>query len=485
MRKSVLFYFPILFLLIFGMAHAQVPRQNGKLTLSLDEAILLAVRSNPNVQTTRLSYVAQKFSLWVQEWQFLPHYSLGASAGFNRNGTVNQSIRGSHNYNVQPAVSLVTPIGTQLTLSATNAKTTNYNPGVSLQFMQPLMRGFGRAVVEASLNNARDSDVISRLNIEGVLRSTVTEVINAYLGVVAAEQTVIIDKDTVQRAEMSVKQTKLFVKAGHKAGNEIVTVEANVATAKTQLENDTNNLIQARYALLAAIGIDPNCNASFTNLDVQQLIHKYQLPSLNNTKKWVLENDIQYQTEQITLHGQKARDLLVAEDNTRWQLNLSANASTGSGSGSGVNAGFNSLYNGLNQSQTVALTLQIPIDDQQSKQAVVNAKIAIKQAEIELRKERWVKETNAINGWNSVLSAERALRFAEDAEKLQEKTYNVNYQKYLHGLIDSLELQSALLSLIQAKQTSLNSRINYLRALVNLDLLVGNTLKTWKINVRL
>lgn len=479
MKKSLIFI--LLFCFSLG---AYSSAKTDKVTLSLEEAILLAVRSNPNVQSSQLSLVSQKFSLWVQEWDFYPHYSFEASAIYRNSASSGQSSLGSHTYNAQPAISLVTPIGTQLSLAANSAKTRNYNPGLSLQVLQPLMRGFGTAVVEASLNNARDSTVISRLNIEGVLRGTVTEVINAYLGVVSAERTVIIDEEAVQRAETSVKQTKLFIKAGHKAGNELVTVEANVASAKTTLENDKNNLIQARYALLAAIGIDPNVDVHFTSLNVQGLIQKYNKPTLDHAKKWTLENDIQYQTDQITLHGQKSRDLLVAEDNTRWQLNFAANVSTGNGSGGGQNAGFNSLYNGINHAQSVGLALQIPIDDQQSKQAVVNAKIALKQARLALLQEKWNKETSAINGWNNVGSAERALHFAEDAEKLQEKTYAVSYQKYLHGLIDSLELQSAQLSYIQAQQASLSARINFLRSLVNLDQLTGNTLKTWKINVR-
>ncbi|MCW5582883.1 MAG: TolC family protein [Gammaproteobacteria bacterium] len=477
MRKILCFF--ILSLCFFDIANADI---NGKKLLSLDEAILLAVRSNPNVQSSQLSYVAQKFSLWVQEWQFFPHYALQASAAYNRNKSSNQFTINSQNYNVQPSVSLITPIGTQVVLAGTNTSATHYNPGLSLQVMQPLMRGFGTAIVEASLNNAKDSTVISQLNIEGMLRSTVTDVINAYLGVVSAERTVLIDEDAVKRSEKSVEQTKLFIKAGHKAGNELVTVEANVASAKTQLENDKNNLIQSRYALLAAIGIDPNMDIQFSNLDVQSLINKYHLPTLSNAKKWTLENDIQYQTDKITLHGQKSRDLLVAEDNTRWQLNFSTNVSTGNGSGGGQNAGFNSLFNGANQTQSVGLTLQIPIDDQQSKQAVVNAKIALKQAELALMQEKWSKETGAINAWNTVIS--RVLHFYEDAELLR-KTHHVSYQKYSHGLIDSLELQSAQQSLIQAQQALLSARINYLRGLVNLDLLIGNTLKTWKINVRL
>ncbi len=108
---------------------------------------------------------------------------------------------------------------------------------------------------------------------------------------------------------------------------------------------------------------------------------------------------------------------------------------------------------GVINRKVLGLTLQIPIDDQVAKQAVLNAKIALQQAELALKQEKWDIETNAINGWNNVVSAERALHFAENAEKLQTKTYNISYQKYIHGLIDSLELQSAQLQLIQAQQT--------------------------------
>ena len=223
------------------------------MNLSLNEAILLAVRSNPNVQSSQLSYVVQKFNLGVQEWQFHPHYSFQVSANYNNSIQNGQLYEGTHNYNVQPAASWNSPIGTKLSLTASNSQTSNYNPGLSLEVMQPLMRGFGSAVVEASLNDAKDSTVISRLNVEGVLRQTVTSVINAYLGVVSAERTVIIDEQALKRAETSVTQTKLFIKAGHKAGNELVTVEANVASAKTTLENDRNYLTQSRYALLSRL----------------------------------------------------------------------------------------------------------------------------------------------------------------------------------------------------------------------------------------
>jgi outer membrane protein TolC len=175
---------------------------------------------------------------------------------------------------------------------------------------------------------------------------------------------------------------------------------------------------------------------------------------------------------------------VTAEDNTRWELNLKVKTGVGQGAGGGPNAGLNSLVNNINRTQSAELTLEIPIDDQLAKQAVVNAKIAIREAALALKQEKWTKQTSAINGWNTIGSAERALHFAENAARLQHETYEITYKKYLYGLIDSTALQSVQQQLISADQALVNARINYLKALVNLDLLTGTTLKTWKVDVR-
>jgi outer membrane protein TolC len=134
--------------------------------------------------------------------------------------------------------------------------------------------------------------------------------------------------------------------------------------------------------------------------------------------------------------------------------------------------------------QGVQLNLMIPIDDRVAKQAVMNARMGLREAQIALKQEKWSKETGAINGWNTILSAERALHFAEDAERLQQKTYQISFQKYSNGLIDSVELQSVQQQLITRQQSLLDARINYLKALVNLDQQIGKTLRTWDIQVR-
>jgi outer membrane protein TolC len=475
-----------IFIFLSILAAASYAETVSPRTLSLIETIQLAIRENPNVQRSQLEHVMEKFSLEVEQWQFHPHFKLEAEKDTTQTYSVDESGMVTQNKTgINGEMSWLSPIGSQLTLTSANNITGNYNPGLTLSVMQPLMRGFGKPIVEAALYDARDSEKISRLSVEETLRSTVTLVINAYLDVIAAENNLTVDKQALERAHQTVTQTQLFIKGGHKAGVELVTVQADEANAETRLENDKNTLDQARYALLTEIGIDPNTSVVFSSIDLSKLIASYHVPTLDEAKQFILSNDIQYQIDQITFNGVTKRNIATAEDNTRWQLNLTANVATGNGTGGGGdNAGINSLINGVNRTDSVMLNLSIPIDDKPAKVAVARAKIAEQEAAVALQQEKWSKETNVINGWNSIYSAKRSLQFAENAEQLQQKSYHVSFQKYTFGLIDSIELHTSQQQLVSSQQALIFARINYLKSLVNMDKLIGNTLKTWDVQVR-
>jgi len=458
---------------------------NQPRSLTLEDAVFLAIRENPNVIAAEITQVIQKYTVELEAWKFKPHYTLSGTVTTTRNfsttenGFVTQNATG-----VDWSVSLLTPYGTQVTFSPSVNQSDHFHPGLSLEVSQPLLRGFGRAIVETEFNNALDNEKISRLNLENVLRVTVTNVINAYVDVISAQKKLTVDEDALKRALISVEQTKKFIRSGRKAGVELVTVEADAASAQMNIENDKNALLSARFALLGAIGLDPESKIAFQKMDIPALIKKYNIPPLSQAKIFALENDIQYQTDKLTLEGAKKRSLLQAKDNMRWKLDLSGSISSGKGVGGGQNSGLESIVNGVNQTSEVALNLTVPIDDRAAKVAFATAKMNLRQAEIALQQERWVKETNIINGWNSLYSARRALRFAEDASILQQKTYQISFQKYAHGLIDSLQLQSAQQQLINSELGLNVARMGYLKALINEDLLMGHTLKTWGITMR-
>lgn len=441
----------LIFLCLFFCVGSHATTKKQESSLSLQDAIHLSLRENPNVKNVKLAETLQRFNVETEEWRFRPHFSLSANASSDRIAAA-------------PEVSYLSPIGTNIKITPNSVNSQHADSHVTFKVSQPLLRGFGRAIVEAALYDARDSEKMAQLNIEGSIRATVTNVINAYLDVVASEKNIEIDEAALERAVQSVKQTDIFIKSGRKAGNELITVKANVANARASLENSKNALSQTRYAMLNAIGLDPNKEFHFSELNIHSLIKKYEVLSVEQVKKLAVENDIQYQTDVITLHGVTTRALMLAEDRTRSSLSLDLEHQ---------------------QYDSASLSLTVPIDDQAAKQSVLAAKIALQQAQINLKAARWDKEVNAINNWKTVAASKRSLLFAEDAAHLQEKTYQMSYQKYLHGLIDSLELQTAQFQLIQAQHALLTAQISYLKSLVNLDLLVGHTLKTWNIDARL
>jgi outer membrane protein TolC len=464
--------------------HAQT---RAPLALSLNEAILLAVRENPNVQKSQLEQVEKKYDVEIEQWKFEPHFALNVTKTTSQQYSVTQSGQVTNNSTaVQPSISLLTPFGTTATLTSTNDVSDHYHPSLSLGISQPLVRGFGRAIVEAALYNALDSEKIGCLNVENTLSSTIQAVINAYLDVVLATNTLKVDQDALKQAEQSVQQTHLFIQAGHKAGVELVTIEANVASVQARIENDKISLARMRYQLLQVIGIDPSSEVKFTTVNPLVLIKKYHIPVLAVAKKMIVEHDIQYQINQITFHGATQRSLLAAENNNLWQLNLEANVSAGSqGAGGGSqNAGINSLLNGVNQTDSVKLTLTVPLDERAAKITLAKLKIAVREAALSLQLEKWSKETDAINGWNTIYSTERSLRLSGHAEELERKAYAVALQKYTYGLSDSLGLQTAQQNLIATQQSLIGAQISYLKALVNFDQMLGRTLQTWGLQVK-
>ena len=68
MQKKLLLYFFIALSWFFHTTCVSGMKPQKKTALSLNEAILLAVRQNPNVQSSKLDYFSQKFNLFIQRW---------------------------------------------------------------------------------------------------------------------------------------------------------------------------------------------------------------------------------------------------------------------------------------------------------------------------------------------------------------------------------------------------------------------------------
>ncbi|AHE68357.1 outer membrane protein [Legionella oakridgensis ATCC 33761 = DSM 21215] len=150
--------------------------------LSLREAILLALRYNPNIRNAELDRIIQRYQLRLAENQFELQYALAGTVQSEKSHysgigstTTNSSI-------FTPEIGLKTKFGTDLSLQMDNnvASIGGYNPLLNFSISQPLLRGFGKAANEAGLLDAQDNEWLNKLNLQQAVMDQVTQVITSY-----------------------------------------------------------------------------------------------------------------------------------------------------------------------------------------------------------------------------------------------------------------------------------------------------------------
>jgi len=156
------------------------------LTLSLKEAIALALRDNLSARNAYLSRLTDRFALKVANDEFKPQLSMVANSNYNalyntttsrHNSAFNQGIGGN--------VSLRLPTGGEVGVTVdmahrnnvNNTNNNDYTTNVNLNISQPLLRGGGLTVGQASLVSAQRSEISSQLSFRDSLSSVVNTVI--------------------------------------------------------------------------------------------------------------------------------------------------------------------------------------------------------------------------------------------------------------------------------------------------------------------
>lgn len=461
-----------------------VVQPTNPVLMTLYEAILLALRFNPTVQSADLQRVVQKFSLRVAFWNFQVHYSLTGSANYTN--SVSGGVRSeSDNQNLIPGMSLLTGIGTQLNLQSSNpvshsaGSTRFYNPAVTLNITQPLIQGITPDVVLAPLHTAQYQECLNRLSFRSTIMQTITTVISQYAAVAQAQNSIEAQKISLQNAIATLKQQEAFLKTGRIAAADLVQFQTSVATQQLGLEQQEVNLMQQKRSLLVTLGIDPATPIQVTK---QVKFRNECIPSLQESIELGLRANIPYQQAKINV--QLARIALrVAQDQQNWVLNLTASRTQGGGSGGSPNSGIESLFNGYNNNTTVGLNLTVPIDNLSLQQTLLSAQVALKQACIQLAAQKRLVENDVINAYNTVISQRQQIKQAKMAVDLAQRSLDIANAKLLFGKVSAFEVSTLQTNLVTQQLTYINTLTAYVISLAALDQILAMTMCRWKINI--
>ena len=263
--------------------------QDGKLTLSLRDAILLTLENSSNVQIEETQIEFQKFNLLSQFQPFdpvvqsslninryySPSYSQLQGVGISGNTTVkslNQIGQVSYSQTFSPGTNILASMSSNK--FSTNSSYNYFNPyfssTLSFTFTQPLLRGAGRFANTAQIEIARRSLEQSRSSFEAEVNDAILNVVSQYWNVVQARGALDVQQKSLKLAEASYDRDKRSLELGALPPLDIYRSQSEVAARKVGAIQAAYAATVADEALRLTIGADRDAQANALELNLTE-----------------------------------------------------------------------------------------------------------------------------------------------------------------------------------------------------------------------
>jgi outer membrane protein len=493
-RKLLLFFF----YLYLCLSHYNVLATQSK-SITLAETVALALRHNRTIESAYLNRILEKFDLKVVQDEFWPDLTLSASTALTRqadNETVNSQFGAG--------LSLKVPTGGQLALDFTqtviepwktpkndfvsdfensfsneNALTNErtFTNDLVLSFKQPLLKGKGFDVNQASQWIAERQEQANLLNLKQVLINIITQVVHAYRNFLLTQRSIEITRLSLARSQKLLEMNQALIEAGRMAKVEIIQAEADLANQELSLRENENALDRARLSLLKLLDIDKHTliepveleDVKPVTLDVETL----QQQALSNRPDYL---------QRLLERENTQTQLLLAENNQLWELDVITRYNITNTNDSWIEAQekAGSLGEG---DYSVGLALRIPFGDIKLERELVAARVRLRHSGIDVQELKENIEIEVLDAVRDINIKWAQVKLAQRARTLSSLQLDIELEKLKVGRSGNFEIVTFQNGLIRAENSEIRAKISYLNALTDLDALLGATLERWGVNI--
>ncbi|CZH05842.1 type I secretion outer membrane protein%2C TolC family [Legionella pneumophila] len=451
--------------------------------LTIREAILLALRYNPNIQNAELDRIIQRYQLRLANNEFELQYALGASGVVQKSTFEGIGSSTNHSFLASPELDLKTKIGTKASVSIDNNVSTNnsYNPVLNLSITQPLLRGFGKSANEAKLLDAIDKEWLNKLSLQQSVMDQITQVITAYRALILSGNNLENQRLQLEEARKSYRINEKKIAAGQLEPTGNIQQSYQIESLSLMVEQGENDFKLASQELLQMIGLDPDLHISVpSDVTIQEII----VPDLQESIAIALSHNTQYLAQKMALRADE-RAYTVAKNQQLWQLDLAGTVQGGAVNDvTGTGNGLSSIYNGNNITESARVTLTIPLNDIGRRSQLINAKVQLEKDKINLIAAKRALITSVTNTINNIQSLAKRYELAQKQVKLAEQSYALEKKKQQAGISSALDVNNTQNQLIQAQSGLIGAKIAYLNQLSALQRILGTTLDYWQIKLR-
>lgn len=475
---------------------------DGKLRLTLQDAIVAMLLNNSNVRLRELNVEDSKYALLRAHSPFDPSlqaiFSASRSkfpANSNLQGalipsTLTQTSQLNYTQSFETGTNL--QVGFNSTRLATNSAENFLNPsitsGLNFQITQPLLRNRWLFANRAALVVARRNLHISRSSFEAEINNAILNAVTQYWNVVEARGNLDVAQKSQDAAEVSYKRDKRALELGALPPLDIYRSESQVATRRVQVIQSEYQVKQTEDALRYTLGasVDPFLRA----LDIELTELPARDEELLNIDaetavKQALENRPELEAQRQALANDDT-SIRLAHNNLLPDLRLGAsyagNGVAGSPSG-GLGDSLNQAFTFGYPTYGFSLNLNLPIRNRSAQADLGNALVSRRR---DLYTDRQLREQITLDVANSVHQLEEAklsLAASREALELSKKNLAAEQRKHELGSETVFFVLEAQTEVAQAESSVLQAEVAYQLAVTAVRHATGKLLEPYHVQI--
>ncbi len=504
--------------------------RDGKLYLSLQDAIYLALENNLDIAAQRFNPAISQTNLLAAKagtggLSFDPLVTTTLSTTHNNieiqnpflSGTSASSLSsvfGQGNIRYTQAFST----GTQLQVDFNNNRQTttstaaSFNPSLRnttrFQLTQPLLNGFGFAQNKQQIRVAKNNVEISDQQFTQQVMDIVSTVKRAYWELIFARENTKVTRQSFELAEKLYRDNQRQVEIGTLAPLELIRAEAEVARTRQNLIAAQTNALQQQNILKDMIARNPG-DQLLATVEIEP-IDRPEVPTTTEVipvqdaiqiamerRPEIAQAELNIKNQQLAVKGRRNAMLPSVDAFATWQgSGLSGTRDlfgfdpvTGQpivigtergGLGTAITEGFHGDF----PTYTIGLSIRIPLRNRSAQAAMARAQIQERQAQVQYKRQ---VNTIIINVRNSQIALQQnrsQIDAAVKARELQEATLSAEQKRFQLGASTIFLVIQAQRDLAQARSSEIRALVDYQRSLIDFDRALGRTLERSNITLQ-
>jgi outer membrane protein TolC len=482
-------------------------RAGRVLALTVKEAVLRAIRNNPDVDIARIDVAIAYEGVDEAGGVFDPLFLGGVSGGRNRDPSFNAPIPGtSTTISGLPAGLVVnesddfawnggfawrSQIGTDVAFRYDHTwRTTEsrffldptVSPGATISLTQPLLRGFGFDINKGLVTIAQTNHDIAAAQLEDALQGIAFQVEQAYWLYRGATEAVNVAEQALKTARELLERTEAFERVGEAIRLEVLEARVGVVTREEQLIRAKNDRDNARDGLLRLI-TPPGVRASW-----DQGVVLLDLPRLEDKPfdtRAVLAEALAHRPDlraiEMAIDAETTR-LMLAENDRLPRVDLTGGW-TNSGLGDSHHNAHKAMLSGDFYRWSVGIDVEVPIFNTRARAAARAAEARIRRAQRSRDSVEQLVVFDVRTSVRNIAAARERVRTTQLGVELAEEQLEREIARRNAELVTNFEVLQREEDLTDARNARVAAFVDYAISRATLERVRGNSLRRFSIEI--